>query len=213
MSHLPLPTESTVSEYVLLRSKRELKKLAEEILGPERDYPIVCLTARSGEKGPALDAEVVRRVMGPGIPIYFVSGLRTYFFLSSMLPKGLGVWRGATRVWWPGVRTESDPREHPLICDRGRHARAKTPQSLTDEFLMAEHPRLTTERRLVLAERQRSAAQYRVNHLERHLRRVCHERGKLIGKSRLLESRLQLSSKLLRSFAERTPAASAHVES
>ena len=154
---------------VELSSETECSALAKRIRDPQRDYPIVCLTARPGEREPALPAPGVREIVGPGVPIYFVPTRRLTRYLGSLLPPRFDVWDGATRVWWPGVSERSDPIEHPRIYDpSGRYGQDNL-QRLAAEFATKPRPELTLKQQLVLAERQRSQLTERAERLERVL--------------------------------------------
>src|ERR1700690_2576512 len=111
------PDETADADCVELSSEAELSALAKRIRDPQRDYPIVCLTARPGERDPALPATAVREIVGPGVPIYFVGTRRLTRYLGSLLPAHFDVWDGATRVWWPGVSERGDPIEDPGVYD------------------------------------------------------------------------------------------------
>ncbi len=158
-----------MADCVELSSEPECSALAKRIRDPQRDYPIVCLTARPGERDPALSATAVREIVGPGVPIYFVRTRRLTRYLGSLLPPRFDVWDGATRVWWPGVSETSDPLEHPRIYDpSGRYGQDNL-QRLAAEFATQTRPELTLKQQLVLAERQRSQLAERAERLERVL--------------------------------------------
>jgi hypothetical protein len=158
-----------MADCVELSSETECSALAKRIRDPQRDYPIVCLTARPGERDPALPAPGVREIVGPGVPIYFVPTRRLTRYLGSLLPPRFDVWDGATRVWWPGVSERSDPIEHPRIYDpSGRYGQDNL-QRLAAEFATKPRPELTLKQQLVLAERQRSQLTERAERLERVL--------------------------------------------
>jgi len=162
-------SETEDAGHIVLSSERELTVLAEEILDPQRDYPIVCLTVRPGERDPALPATAVREIVGPGVPIYFVRTRRLTRYLGSLLPPHFDVWDGATRVWWPGVSERSDPIEHPRVYDPSGRYGQDSLQRLAAEFATKPRPELTLKQQLVLAERQRSQLTERAERLERVL--------------------------------------------
>src|SRR5271165_5133912 len=135
--------EAEDAGYIVLSSERELTVLAEAIRDPQRDYPIVCLTARPGERDPALSANAVREIVGPGVPIYFVCTRRLTRYLGSLLPPRFEVWDGATRVWWPGVSERSDHIEHPRIYDPSGRYGQDSMQRLAAEFATKPRPELT----------------------------------------------------------------------
>jgi hypothetical protein len=93
----------------------EVRSLANTILSSDRDYPVVGLTARAGEQHPAMSPERVRGVVGPAIPIYFMTRHYLEVRLEQFLPSGLCVHDGNARLWWPGVNATSKSKDHPLI--------------------------------------------------------------------------------------------------
>jgi hypothetical protein len=154
---------------ISVESERQVRSLAEEILGGERDYPVVCLTARPGERTPGLSGERVRGIVGSGIPVYFIAAHRLTRRLGELLPERLGVWGGASRVWWPGVSGSSDPEEHLLVYDAHGVYGDYAYELLAGEFRVAEQPELSVEQRLVLAERARAHAETRRRDVERRM--------------------------------------------
>ena len=150
-------------------SEHQVRALADEILDRDRDYPLVCLTARPGERVPALSVERVRGIVGPGIPIYFVAAHRLTRRLGELLPERLDVYGGAARVWWPRVTRESDPEEHLLVYDARGVYGEEAYERLAGEFRVLERPELTVEQRLVLSERARESAEKRRRETERRL--------------------------------------------
>lgn len=163
-----------------LSSESGCSALSKAILDPERDYPIVCLTARPGERQPALPAAAVREIAGPEIPIYFVGTRRLTRYLSGLLPARFDVWDGATRVWWPGVSEFSDHMAHPRIYDPSGNYGEDSLRRLAAELSVPEHPELTVKQQLVLAERQRSALAERAGGLERTLAETRRERDEAL---------------------------------
>jgi hypothetical protein len=172
--------ETANADCVELSSEPECSALAKRIRDPQRDYPIVCLTARPGERDPALPATAVREIVGPGVPIYFVRTRRLTRCLGSLLPPRFDVWDGATRVWWPGVSETSDPLEHPRIYDPSGSYGEDSLQRLAGEFAKRTRPELTIKQQLVLAERQRSALAERAGGLERTLAETRRERDEAL---------------------------------
>jgi hypothetical protein len=154
---------------ISVESERQVRLLAGEVLGGGRDYPVVCLTARPGERVPALSGERVRGIVGPGIPVYFIAAHRWTRRLGELLPEHLGVWGGASRVWWPGVSGDSDPEEHLLIYDAHGVYGDSAYELLAGEFRVPEQPELSVEQRLVLAERARAHAETRRRDVERRM--------------------------------------------
>jgi hypothetical protein len=161
--------EAEDAGYIVPSSERELTVLAEAIRDPQRDYPILGLSARPGEHRPALDAASVRAIVGPGVPIYFLRTRQLTRCLSGLLPARFDMWDGATRVWWPGVSETSDPLDHPRIYDPSGRYGQDSLQRLAAEFATQPRPELTMKQQLVLSERQRSQLSERTARLERAL--------------------------------------------
>jgi hypothetical protein len=101
---------------VRVSSERQARVLYEEIVRPDRAYPVVGLTCRPGKRDPALAVERVRERVWPSVPIYVIEP-RESRTLNNLLPSGFGAYNGAARVWWPGVDRDSEPSWHPLIYD------------------------------------------------------------------------------------------------
>ncbi|HEV2943809.1 MAG TPA: hypothetical protein VGX26_01675 [Solirubrobacteraceae bacterium] len=172
--------ETEGANCIEISSESGCSALSKAILDPERDYPIVCLTARPGELYPALPAAAVREIAGPEIPIYFVPTRRLTRYLSDLLPARFDVWDGATRVWWPGVSEFSDHMAHPRIYDPSGSYGEDSLRRLAAELSVPEHPELTVKQQLVLAERQRSALAERAGGLERTLAETRRERDEAL---------------------------------
>jgi hypothetical protein len=116
----PAPPDAHVrglGPVVRVCSERQARVLYGEIVRRDRDYPVVGLTCRAGKRDPALAVERVRERVWPSVPIYVIEP-RESRTLNNLLPKELGAYNGAARVWWPGVDGDSEPSWHPLIYDR-----------------------------------------------------------------------------------------------
>jgi hypothetical protein len=84
------------------------------IVHRKRDYWIVVLTARSGESVPSVSPIVVREMVGPNVPVYFLKR-KFAVYLGGLLPPGMHVQGGAIRVYRLNVR--GDQWDHPLLRD------------------------------------------------------------------------------------------------
>lgn len=104
--------------YCEISSHREVRDLASQILSRDRGYPVIALTARPGEHEPALSVKRIREIVGPDVPIYFLSSYSFSLRLSYLLPRCLSVSGGAGRLWWPGVDKDSRPQDHPKFYSR-----------------------------------------------------------------------------------------------
>ena len=161
-------SEFVLADCMVVRSERELGVMTAEVLDAARGYPVVCLTSRAGEVDPALSPAAVREVVGPGIPLYFVGGMKLQMLLAERLPERLEVYRGAVRVWWPGVSEQSDPEDHPLIFNPVGADEAQSLEKLAYEFRLERGPvDLTAEQRAVVAERQLKGERRRNDYLEK----------------------------------------------
>jgi hypothetical protein len=175
------PGENTSEDVLEVTTEEDVRALAADVLDPERQYPIVCLTARPGQTRPALDPGRVRAIVGPHIPIYVIKGFSLAIQLAKHIPRRLGVHSGAARIWWPGVDHESIPSEHPRIHDPTDRYGEEAYKLLAAQFRTPERPELTIRQQLVLAERGRAKEEERRRAVERRLadlRRDRVERGR-----------------------------------
>ena len=140
------------------------------ILRADRDFPVVALTCRKGERGLALAVGRVREIIGRGVPLFVVAAgeVRT---MKALLPKRHDVFDGAARVWWPGVNERSDPREHPLFFDASRRYGERVLEELAREFRVRSLQVVdrTPEQQAVLQERLRLKAEIRNSELTERL--------------------------------------------
>ncbi len=113
-----------VSRVVRVASERQAHALYDELVRAGRRYPVVGLTCRPGARDPALAVERVLERIWPGVPIYVIEP-RESRTLNDLLPPRFGAYKGAARVWWPGVGADCVPSWHPLIHDgRGIYGEA-----------------------------------------------------------------------------------------
>ncbi|MCL2770576.1 MAG: hypothetical protein FWD42_10810 [Solirubrobacterales bacterium] len=165
-------------------SEEQVRALADLVLSDEREYPIVCLTARADEQEPALSVEEVRKIVGAELPLWMIAGRyhrRRTELLAELLPRDLEVYDGATRVWWPGVKPGCDPLEHPLIfASRDPYRRladAFEPLQLADLELTPKQQIVALERRVRAAEQRRRAVEVERDELARRLEQSSGERA------------------------------------
>lgn len=132
------PTSGTprrgLGPVVQVASEPQAVALYAEIVRHDRKYPIVGLTCRAGTRDPAMPVELVRERIWPSVPIYVIEP-RESRSVNNLLPKDLGVYNGAARVWWPGVDTDSEPSWHPLIYDSTKHYGERALERLAAEFV------------------------------------------------------------------------------
>ncbi len=69
-----------------------------------------------GRGGPfLLDPAAVAAALGERAIVVTLETGDAAWAVSALLPKRMDVFGGATRVWWPGLRPSSDPRDHPVL--------------------------------------------------------------------------------------------------
>jgi hypothetical protein len=142
-------------------TEHQAQALYEHITDPGRRYPVVGLTCRAGlRREPAVSVERVQAVVWPGVPIYIIEP-RESRTLNNLLPRKLGAYNGAVRVWWPGVTKDSSPSWHPLILDPSGFYGDNEIEQLAEQFA-TPHPEtiydLPPEKQAAMRERLRIAA-------------------------------------------------------
>ncbi len=123
-------------------SHREVRELASQIASRDRGYPVIVLTARTGEYEPALSVARIRGIVGPDTPIYFVVSFDLALRLSHLLPRVMTVGGGAGRLFWPGVDKDSRPEDHPKFYALKGEAEDLVYEWLEDEFRPSSAPLL-----------------------------------------------------------------------
>lgn len=170
--------ETGSCDVIQVTSERQVSALAAQVLNEDRYFPIICLTARVGERAPALDPARVREIVGPHIPIYVITRFFLMMKLGKLLPSRLAVQSGAARVWWPEVTHESMSAEHPRFFDpTKRDTEDDGYGRLAAEFRVPEQPELTVEQQLVLSERGRAKEERQRRTVERRLADLRHSRA------------------------------------
>ena len=126
--------------YVPVESHRDVAELADVVLDPAREDLVVVMTSRAGERGPSLDAEDVRAIVGPSALIYFLPTGRMSLDFSERVPDRRGPYNGSMRVWLAGVSAQSHRREHPQVFDStgeyGPRSLRQLAYGLREAFLM-----------------------------------------------------------------------------
>ncbi|MCB1006972.1 MAG: hypothetical protein KDB35_22505, partial [Acidimicrobiales bacterium] len=95
---------------VWLVEPEDASALAQTILDPERRLPVFGFTPR--DEDPIDGGELLPSVAG----LAHVALIRpkTSWALDELLPRGLNVYGGAARLWWPGVTARSSRWDHEL---------------------------------------------------------------------------------------------------
>lgn len=89
--------------------------LADAILAPDRDQPLVAVTTRAGSARPLLDAARLANLVEGRADIFLIPTGEATWALTALLPPQLDVYGGAVRVWHPGVSAASNAYDHPLL--------------------------------------------------------------------------------------------------
>ena len=86
----------------------------EVLLNPQRERPVVAVTTRPRTGSTWLEpTEVAAALKGAADVVCLETGEATWE-LAEVLPARLDVYGGAVRVWWPGLREDSNPYDHRL---------------------------------------------------------------------------------------------------
>lgn len=96
----------------------DVDALAGWITAPDRERPIVVLTAQAGKRDPYFPPAGVQRLVGRDGDVVTIAqspkGQLTRD-LALALPDALMVFNGAARIYWPFSLVGADPDRHPLI--------------------------------------------------------------------------------------------------
>ena len=84
------------------------------ILSPARTKPLVAVTSIHGTGGTWIEPGDLARDLGDRADVVFIETGDATWHLKEAMPPEMDVFGGAVRIWWPGLREDSDPREHPL---------------------------------------------------------------------------------------------------
>lgn len=164
----PPPLPSLLTE---IRDEDAARKLVSLILDHTRTRPIVCLTSRAREREPALDPHEVLAVTGEEADVYFVETGELTRLIGDGLPKRFDVFNGAARIWWPGVKPESDPYAHPLIHEPQGVYGTKAMRVFADRYRQGpstDDAPVDGETKLLRVERDRARAQLEQARRDRH---------------------------------------------
>lgn len=169
----PLPTWLRVAV-----NEEDVEQLAELILDPGREQPVVCLTSQQGERNPAFDPWEVREIVGEDQPIWFVPNGPLTYALARRLPPKLELYGGGARIWWVGVTAQSDPHDHRLVRDPHGVYGSKALAELRDAFARGapSAPAPVADQRVALLTRERDGLQRRIDGMAGDLRQAEQER-------------------------------------
>ena len=98
-------------------SSPDVPALVEELLlNPERSLPVVAVSSTGPDAPPNSQVDVdalARKLTGLGV-VVLLSDKYASWSLTDALSKALSCYLGAVRVYWPGLRRDSDPLGQPL---------------------------------------------------------------------------------------------------
>lgn len=87
-----------------------------ELLSPARTRPIVGVSTPFHSLEPLFDVEELARRIGDAADVVVLATGRVTRALTAALPPRLDVFGGWIRLWWPGLRRDSLPADHPLFA-------------------------------------------------------------------------------------------------
>lgn len=108
----------------LVDSPEAAARLADHVLDPGRERPVLCVTMPAWATEPLLDVEALEEAVDGAVEVWLMPTGDASWELSYRLPTGLDVYGGAVRLWWPGLDERADRYEHPLFLV---HDRADSP--------------------------------------------------------------------------------------
>lgn len=93
-----------------------IPRLIEHLLDPSRTRPVVAVTTRHRE--PLVDVKALVEAVARRARVVLLTPGEATDALVEGLPDRLGVFGGACRIWWPGLTSQADPMDHPLVWVR-----------------------------------------------------------------------------------------------
>jgi hypothetical protein len=99
----------------LVESSDAARGLADHVLDPGRERPIVCVSVPRRDSKPLVDVEEMEAAVGHVADVWVVRTGDATWELAHRLPVGLDVYDGAVRVWWPSLDETGDRFAHPLF--------------------------------------------------------------------------------------------------
>jgi hypothetical protein len=127
------------SDVVVVHDRRELQGMERDVLSPIRDQPVIALVAGGDFDVPVLAPSEVRKIVGKGPRIYVIEDSLLEHL---RLPSSVALSRGSSaRIWQPGITSESDPDDHPVVCP----LEGETPQEAFARRFDLSRPRVRKE--------------------------------------------------------------------
>jgi predicted RNA-binding protein with RPS1 domain len=99
----------------LVESSDAARGLADHVLDPGRERPIVCVSVPRRDSEPLVNVEEMEAAVGQVADVWVVRTGDATWELAHRLPVGLDVYDGAVRLWWPGLDEAADRFAHPLF--------------------------------------------------------------------------------------------------
>jgi hypothetical protein len=159
---------------IVVRGDRGLRSMEAYLLAGERYKPVVALARSPDTDAPVLAYPQVRAVVGADTRVYLIPEEHLLRRLREVLGRRLALPAGAARIWWPGLRGDSDPGEHPLVLSLADEPERPMLAEFARQFHLS-HPLVRREIELIedlraLAEHELAQAreQNRSMKIERH---------------------------------------------
>lgn len=89
--------------------------LVDEIVAPARQRPILLITPAGTRRGPRIQPAHLPSHIQAMADIRVLDSSAAVLRLSDLLPKGLRVYGGAARIYWPQLSLSHGPQQHPVI--------------------------------------------------------------------------------------------------
>lgn len=110
---------------IVVRTSSQLASLEAYLLSSDRDQLAVALMPIESNW---LEPSDVRAIVGPAPRIYLVRG--QFLLRLQRIPGALALQSGSARIWWPGLTSDSDPADHPIVLPLA----GESQQAVLDEF-------------------------------------------------------------------------------
>jgi hypothetical protein len=111
-------SEMEAHDLILLRSETELREMEGYLLSLDRDQPVVAIGPAIAPGSPTLAPDDARSTLGSAPRLYVLADDDLLDLRG--LPSELALTRGCSaRIWQPGLTTDSDPDDHPLVRPLG----------------------------------------------------------------------------------------------
>lgn len=91
----------------------DVDDLVGALFDPDRREPLLVVTTRNNETEPLVDVQALAASVDVDVVVLPTGNLTRH--LTAALPEMLGVFGGASRIWWPGLTPSDPPHRHPLV--------------------------------------------------------------------------------------------------